>query len=77
MNTKDKAARIRTLKADDTFKELLSAIKERQIAVFIDVESTEDQRGKAHNIICALNEIDNYLDSVLADEVIYDRKHKK
>lgn len=75
MNIKDKAARIRTLKADDTFKEVLSEVKERQIAVFVDVDSSEDQRGKAHNIICALNEIENHLDSVLADEVIYDRKH--
>jgi|TARA_R100001463_G_scaffold107218_1_gene161800 hypothetical protein len=75
LNIKDKAARIRTLKADDTFKEVLSEVKERQIAVFVDVDSSEDQRGKAHNIICALNEIENHLDSVLADEVIYDRKH--
>ena len=77
MNIKEKAAKIRTLKADDTFKDVLSEVRERQVAVFLDVSSSQEQRDEAHNIVSALMKIENYLDSILADEVIYNRKQLK
>ncbi len=68
---------MRTLQADDTFKLALEEITDQQIAVFVNADSTTDQREKAHDMICALRKIDDYFDSVQTDEVMYNRKLTK
>ncbi len=67
---------MRTLQADDTFQLALTEITDQQIAVFVNADSTTDQREKAHDIICALRKIDDYFDSVKTDEAMYNRKLK-
>tara|TARA_B100001094_G_scaffold57250_1_gene52742 strand:- start:338 stop:598 length:261 start_codon:yes stop_codon:yes gene_type:complete len=73
----EKSAKMRTLQADDTFKLALEEITDQQIAVFVNADSTTDQREKAHDMICALRKIDDYFDSVQTDEVMYNRKLTK
>ena len=73
----EKSAKMRTLQADDTFQLALTEITDQQIAVFVNADSTTDQREKAHDIICALRKIDDYFDSVHTDEVIYNHKQTK
>ena len=68
---------MRTLKADDTFQLALKEITDQQIAVFVNADSTTDQREKAHDMICALRKIDDYFDSVKTDEVMYNHKLTK
>ncbi len=68
---------MRTLKADDTFQLALKEITDQQIAVFVNADSTTDQREKAHDMICALRKIDDYFDSVQTDEVMFNRKLTK
>ncbi len=68
---------MRTLQADDTFKLALQEITDQQIAVFVNADSTTDQREKAHDMICALRKIDDYFDSVQTDEIMYNRKLTK
>lgn len=68
---------MRTLKADDTFQLALTEITDQQIAVFVNADSTTDQREKAHDMICALRKIDDYFDSVQTDEVMFNRKLTK
>ena len=68
---------MRTLKADDTFQLALKEITDQQIAVFVNADSTTDQREKAHDMICALRKIDDYFDSVKTDEVMHNRKLTK
>ena len=68
---------MRTLQADDTFKLALKEITDQQIAVFVNADSTTDQREKAHDMICALIKIDDYFDSVQTDEIMYNRKLTK
>jgi len=68
---------MRTLQADDTFKLALKEITDQQIAVFVNADSTTDQREKAHDMICALRKIDDYFDSVQTDEVMYNHKLTK
>jgi hypothetical protein len=68
---------MKTLQADDTFQLALKEITEQQIAVFVNADSTTDEREKAHDIICALRKIDDYFDSVKTDEVMYNRKLKQ
>jgi len=68
---------MRTLKADDTFQLALKEITDQQIAVFVNADSTTDQREKAHDMICALRKIDDYFDSVQTDEIMYNRKLTK
>ena len=73
----EKSARMKTLKADETFKLALKEITEQQVAVFVNADSTTDEREEAHNIICALRKIEDYFDSVDTDEAMYNHKLKK
>ena len=73
----EKSARMKTLKADETFKLALKEITEQQVAVFVNADSTTDEREEAHNIICALQKIDDYFDSVKTDEAMYNHKLKQ
>ena len=68
---------MKTLKADDTFQLALKEITDMQIAIFVDADSTTDQREKAHDMICAIRKIDDYFDSVKTDEVMFNRKLTK
>ena len=68
---------MRSLQADDTFQLALKEITDQQIAVFVNADSTTDQREKAHDMICALRKIDDYFDSVQTDEVMYNHKLTK
>ena len=76
MSKKVKSAKIRTLLNDGTFQEVMSEVANRQIAVFVRVDSTMDERDRAHDIIRALREIEDYTDSVMADEAIQNHKDK-
>jgi hypothetical protein len=44
--------------------------------VFVNADSTTDEREEAHDMICALRKIDDYFDSVKTDEAMYNRKLK-
>ena len=77
MHIVEKGAKMRTLQADDTFQLALKEITEQQIAVFMDASSSLELREEAHDIICALNKIDDYFDSVNTDEVMYNHKQNK
>lgn len=73
-NIKDRAGRIKRLKHDDTFKSVMQEIRERQTSVFLDPNSPIGVIEDAHDIIRALNEIENHFDSVLAEEAVYDKQ---
>tara|TARA_R110000868_G_scaffold61609_1_gene187131 strand:+ start:708 stop:956 length:249 start_codon:yes stop_codon:yes gene_type:complete len=73
----EKGAKMRTLQADDTFQLALKEINEQQIAVFVDADSSLEQREEAHDMIRALRKIDDYFDSVKTDEVMYNHKQTK
>ena len=67
----EKSAKMKTLQADDTFKLVITEITNQQVAVFVNADSTEEQRGEAHDVI------EDYFDSVHTDEVMHNRKRKK
>jgi hypothetical protein len=73
----EKSAKIKTLQADDTFKLVITEITNQQVAVFVNADSTEEQRGEAHDVIRALRMIEDYFDSVHTDEIMLNRKRKK
>jgi hypothetical protein len=73
----EKSAKIKTLQADDTFKLVIKEVQEQQVAVFVNADSTEEQRGEAHDVIRALRMMEDYFDSVHTDEVMQNRKRKK
>jgi len=73
----EKSAKLRTLQADDTFKSVIKEVQEQQVAVFVNADSTEDQRREAHDIIRALRRIEDYFDSIYSDEAMHNRKLKK
>ena len=73
----EKSAKLRTLQADDTFKLVIEEITNQQVAVFVNADSTEEQRGEAHDVIRALRMIEDYFDSVHTDEAMHNRKLKK
>ena len=59
---------MKTLQADDMFQLAIKEITEQQIAVFVNADSTTDEREEAHNMICAIRKIDDYFDSVKTDK---------
>ena len=73
----EKSAKLRTLQADDTFKSVIKEVQEQQVAVFVNADSTEEQRGEAHDVIRALRMIEDYFDSIYTDEAMHNRKLKK
>ena len=77
LNILEKSAKLRTLQADDTYKSVIKEITDQQIAMFVNVDSTEEQRGEAHDVIRALRLIEDYFDSVHTDEAMHNRKLKK
>ena len=77
LNILEKSAKLRTLQADDTYKSVIKEITDQQIAMFVNVDSTEEQRGEAHDVIRALRLIEDYFDSVYTDEAMHNRKRKK
>ena len=77
LNIVEKASKLRTLQADDTYKSVIKEITDQQIAMFVNVDSTEEQRGEAHDVIRALRLIEDYFDSVYTDEAMHNRKRKK
>ena len=77
LNILEKSAKIRTLQADDTYKSVIEEITNQQVAVFVNVDSTEEQRREAHDVIRALRLIEDYFDSVYTDEAMHNRKRKK
>ena len=77
MNVKEKSARIRTLMKDDTFQDVVSEIIERQVSVFLDPNSSTEERDDAHDIVRAIEKVKAYMESVIADEVIHNRKQKR
>ncbi len=77
MHIVEKSAKLRTLQADDTYKSVIKEITDQQIAMFVNVDSTEEQREEAHDVIRALRLIEDYFDSVYTDEAMHNRKLKK
>ena len=76
MNLKEKSARIKTLMDDDTFKDVISEVMEKQVLVFMDAHSTTEERDDAHDIVRALDSITSYLQTVIDDHKISERKRK-
>jgi hypothetical protein len=76
MNIKEKSARIKTLMNDDTFKDVITEVMERQVLVFMDAHSNAEERDDAHDIVRAIDSITSYMESVIDDHKISERKRK-
>jgi len=77
LNIKDKAALARNLSRDETFQEILQIIRDRQSSVFLNSQSQIETIKGAHDIIRALNLIEDQFNTVFTDEAIYDKKQKE
>jgi hypothetical protein len=76
MNLGEKSARIKTLMNDDTFKDIISEVMERQVLVFMNAHSNAEERDDAHDIVRAIESITSYMESVIDDHKISERKRK-
>jgi len=72
---KEKAARIRQLMRDETYREVMQEVRTKQVGVFLSSNATIDTIEEAHQIVVALDKIEQYMQSVLDDEAVYDKKH--
>lgn len=61
---------------DETFKDIICEVVERQVAVFMDAHSTTDERDGAHDIVRAVDAITSYMETVISDDKISKRKRK-
>ena len=76
MNIKEKAGNARQLLQDETFKEVLESIREQQTSVFLNSESSTDDLKHSHDIVRALNCIEDRFNTIFMDEAIFDKKEK-
>ena len=77
MDVKQKAGRARELLNNPAFVQVMDDIKNQQINRFLNSVSTDaDARESAHSIINAIKVIENYLQSSINDEKVFDKKHK-
>jgi len=75
MNKKDKANAFKRLLNDDTFKLVLDEVKGEQVEVFLNPNSEREERDEAHYLVVALQTIVNYMDGVIASDIIDDKKN--
>ena len=75
MNKKDKANAYKRLLNDDTFKLVLEEVTEEQVRVFLNPNSEREERDEAHYLVVALQTIVNYMDGVIASDIIDDKKN--
>lgn len=76
MSIKGKAGNARRLLQDDTFQEVLHSIREQQTKVFLNSESSTDDLKHAHDVIRALNYIEDSFNTIFLDEALHDKKEK-
>ena len=75
MNKKDRANAYKRLLNDDTFKLVLDEVKGEQVEVFLNPNSEREERDEAHYLVVALQTIVNYMDGVIASDIIDDTKN--
>jgi hypothetical protein len=75
LNLKDRAYHTKNLINDPIFKESFERIREDQIKVFTNEGSPIENIKRAHDIIGALNKIENYFQSIISEEIIFDKRN--
>jgi len=74
VNKKDRANAYKRLLNDDTFKLVLDEVKGEQVEVFLNPNSEREERDEAHYLVVALQTIVNYMEGVIASDIIDDKK---
>ena len=77
MNIKDTASRIRQLKNDPVFKEVMQEVRDNQVGLFLNPETSQDVLVEAHDIVRALGHIEAYFNTVLTEEAVFDKQQQK
>lgn len=72
---KDKALRYRNLSNDETFKEIIENVAQRQIDVFLSRDSSDEEIDNARKVVLALKQIENEIQAVFDAEAVFDKKH--
>jgi dihydroxyacetone kinase DhaKLM complex PTS-EIIA-like component DhaM len=77
LNLKDRASGVRRLQDDEVFNFILDEIRGEQVRVFMDTGSSQDDREAAHDLIRALQKIEDQFQTILLDEAIFDKQQEK
>ena len=74
MTPKQRANLVRDLKNNPVFIEVVGKIQSDATAVFLNGQSSLETIKDAHDIIRALNKIENYFQTVFSEEAISDKR---
>ena len=77
MSIKDRAAAVRRLINDEVVQSVLQEIRDEQVNVFLSTATFSEDRELAHDIIVALNKIEDKFQGILAAEAIHDKREEK
>ena len=72
----EKAQRYDRIKRDDTFQEIMSELRARQISVFTDTGATIESIAEAHTFMRFLGEVESLIQARIDDGII-DEKRKQ
>jgi hypothetical protein len=53
----------------------MQGVRTAQVGVFLSSSATIESVEEAHQIVVALDKIEAYMQTVLDDEAVYDKKH--
>lgn len=75
MDIKQRAARARELLNNPAFIQMMTMLREEQVKKFLASAPNDlDAREQAHSIVTALQAIEDYLNSHITDEKMFDKK---
>lgn len=70
----ERAARARRLRDDEAFQEFMEAVRQQQVARFLNLSGQTEDREEAHAMLRALAAIEGTLDAAIGDETIEQKR---
>jgi len=72
----EKAQRYDRIKRDDTFKEIMQEMRDRQVLVFTDTSATIEAIAEAHDRLRFLGEIESMIQARIDDGIIDEKRNQ-
>lgn len=70
----ERAARAARLRADDAFQEFMDAVRQKQVARFLSLSATAEDREEAHAMVRALAAIEGELASAIGAAAVEQKR---
>lgn len=70
----ERAARAKRLRDDEAFQEFMEAVRQRQVATFLNIAAPQEARDEAHAIVRALATIEGEIEAAIGAHTYEQKK---